>query len=90
MFKCTLLFFVSISHELGRQLLDVDRIQVACTLKDRQTEDPANASVFILSSVKGRPHYYSTKREEYAQIRFDLDAGMSLSDLPMYATWNGV
>jgi len=26
--------------------------------------------------VKGRPHYYSTKREEYAHIKFDLDAGM--------------
>ena len=25
--------------------------------------------------VKGRPNYYSTKREEYAHIRFDLDAG---------------
>lgn len=29
-----------------------------------------------LSSVKGRPHYYSTKREEYAHIKFDLDTGM--------------
>lgn len=26
--------------------------------------------------VKGRPHYYSTKREEYAHVKFDLDAGM--------------
>jgi hypothetical protein len=34
-------------------------------------------------SVKGRPHYYSTKREEYAQIRFDLDADLS----PLY-NWN--
>jgi hypothetical protein len=25
--------------------------------------------------VKGRPHYYSTKREEYAHVKFDLDAG---------------
>ena len=25
--------------------------------------------------VKGRPHYYSPKREEYAHIKFDLDAG---------------
>lgn len=25
--------------------------------------------------VKGRPHYYSYKKEEYANIRFDLDAG---------------
>ena len=28
-------------------------------------------------SVKGRPHYYSPKKEEYAHIRFDLDAGLS-------------
>ena len=33
--------------------------------------------------VKGRPHYYSPKREEYAQIRFDLDA-----DLSSLFTWN--
>ncbi|KAK0857884.1 Signal peptidase complex subunit [Friedmanniomyces endolithicus] len=26
--------------------------------------------------VKGRPHYYSTKREEYAHVKFDLDAGI--------------
>ena len=34
----------------------------------------AVANSFIYS-VKGRPHYYSTKREEYAHIKFDLDAG---------------
>ncbi|KAJ5620822.1 Signal peptidase 22kDa subunit [Penicillium lagena] len=33
--------------------------------------------------AKGRPHYYSTKREEYAQIRFDLDADLS----PLF-NWN--
>ena len=33
--------------------------------------------------VKGRPHYYSSKREEYAQIRFDLDA-----DLSCLFSWN--
>lgn len=33
--------------------------------------------------VKGRPHYYSTKREEYAQVRFDLQA-----DLSSLFTWN--
>ena len=27
--------------------------------------------------VKGRPHYYSPKKEEYAHIKFDLDAGPS-------------
>lgn len=38
---------------------------------------------FPKHSVKGRPHYYSTKREEYAQIRFDLDADLS----PLF-NWN--
>ncbi|KAI2641878.1 signal peptidase subunit [Hypomontagnella submonticulosa] len=33
--------------------------------------------------VKGRPHYYSTKKEEYAIIRFSLDA-----DLSSLFTWN--
>jgi hypothetical protein len=28
--------------------------------------------------IKGRPHYYSNKKEEYAQMRFDLDTGMSI------------
>lgn len=33
--------------------------------------------------TKGRPHYYSTKRSEYAQLRFDLDADLS----PLF-NWN--
>jgi signal peptidase complex subunit 3 len=28
--------------------------------------------------AKGRPHYYSTRREEYAHVKFTLDMGMSL------------
>ena len=35
-------------------------------------EEANNSSPF---SVKGRPNYYSTKKEEYAHIKFDLDAG---------------
>jgi signal peptidase complex subunit 3 len=34
-------------------------------------------------SVKGRPHYYSSKKEEYAIIRFSLEA-----DLSSLFTWN--
>lgn len=34
-------------------------------------------------SVKGRPHYYSSKKEEYAIIKFSLDA-----DLSSLFTWN--
>ncbi|KAI1076290.1 signal peptidase 22 kDa subunit [Whalleya microplaca] len=33
--------------------------------------------------VKGRPHYYSSKKEEYAIIKFSLDA-----DLTSLFTWN--
>ncbi|KAF9691248.1 hypothetical protein EKO04_010581 [Ascochyta lentis] len=33
--------------------------------------------------VKGRPHYYSYKKEEYAHIKFDLD-----TDLSTLFTWN--
>ncbi|KAL9100965.1 MAG: hypothetical protein Q9163_003729 [Psora crenata] len=33
--------------------------------------------------VKGRPNYYSTKREEYAHIKFDLDA-----DFTSLFNWN--
>ncbi|KAG5661682.1 hypothetical protein HG530_003434 [Fusarium avenaceum] len=33
--------------------------------------------------VKGRPHYYSSKKEEYAIIRFNLEA-----DLKSLFTWN--
>ncbi|KAH4186179.1 signal peptidase subunit 3 [Parastagonospora nodorum] len=33
--------------------------------------------------VKGRPHYYSYKKEEYANVRFDLDA-----DLSTLFNWN--
>lgn len=34
-------------------------------------------------SIRGRPHYYSTKEEQYANIRFSLDA-----DLSSLFTWN--
>jgi signal peptidase complex subunit 3 len=35
------------------------------------------------NSVRGRPHYYSSKNEEYAIVRFSLDA-----DLSSLFTWN--
>lgn len=43
----------------------------------------AEANTAVVNRVKGRPHYYSTKREEYAQLRFDLDADLS----PLF-NWN--
>lgn len=39
---------------------------------------PTNVQV-----VKGRPHYYSSKKEEYAIIKFTMDA-----DLSSLFTWN--
>ncbi|KAH0841869.1 putative microsomal signal peptidase subunit (gp23) [Fonsecaea pedrosoi] len=48
------------------------------------TDSPsASISVRNVQVVKGRPHYYSPRREEYAQIRFDLEA-----DLSSLFTWN--
>jgi signal peptidase complex subunit 3 len=39
--------------------------------------------------VKGRPHYYSYKKEEYAHIKFDLDTGMfdTSTRAPMTKYW---
>ncbi|KAL2021240.1 hypothetical protein VTK56DRAFT_7427 [Thermocarpiscus australiensis] len=49
---------------------------------------PRNPSVGVikptnLQVVRGRPHYYSPKKEEYAIIKFSLDA-----DLSSLFTWN--
>ncbi|PWY86454.1 signal peptidase 22 kDa subunit [Aspergillus sclerotioniger CBS 115572] len=43
----------------------------------------SNVKVRDVKVTKGRPHYYSTKKEEYATMRFDLDADLS----PLF-TWN--
>ncbi|KAI9794509.1 MAG: hypothetical protein M1833_000369 [Piccolia ochrophora] len=43
----------------------------------------ANVSLRNIQVVKGRPHAYASKREEYAHIKFDLDA-----DLSSLFTWN--
>lgn len=40
-------------------------------------------TIRIKNSGKGRPNYFATRREEYAQIRFDLDA-----DLSSLFNWN--
>ncbi|KAL4952150.1 microsomal signal peptidase subunit [Aspergillus filifer] len=43
----------------------------------------ADVRVKDVKVIKGRPHYYATKKEEYAQMRFDLDADLS----PLF-NWN--
>ncbi|MCJ1352988.1 MAG: hypothetical protein MMC33_002972 [Icmadophila ericetorum] len=37
----------------------------------------ANIQLRNIQVVKGRPHYYSSKKEEYAHIKFDLEADFS-------------
>lgn len=39
--------------------------------------------MLMVRRVRGRPHYYSSKKEEYAIIKFSLDA-----DLSSLFTWN--
>ena len=43
----------------------------------------AELSVRNIQIVRGRPHYYSKKREEYAFVRFDLEADLT----PLFG-WN--
>ncbi|KAF2125353.1 signal peptidase 22 kDa subunit [Dothidotthia symphoricarpi CBS 119687] len=43
----------------------------------------AKIEVRNVQVVRGRPHYYSYKKEEYAHVRFDLDA-----DLHTLFNWN--
>lgn len=50
------------------------------------TLPPTTLVSFLLTclrSAKGRPHYYSTKREEYAHVTFDLT-----TDLTSLFNWN--
>ncbi|GIZ47546.1 hypothetical protein CKM354_001063400 [Cercospora kikuchii] len=47
-------------------------------------QDPsASLELRNVRVARGRPHYYSTKREEYAHVTFDLDA-----DLSSLFNWN--
>ncbi|KAI4211907.1 MAG: hypothetical protein LQ351_005398 [Letrouitia transgressa] len=46
-------------------------------------EPSAKVDLRNVQVVKGRPHYYSPKKEEYAHIKFDLDA-----DFTSLFNWN--
>ncbi|CAF9922585.1 hypothetical protein IMSHALPRED_005709 [Imshaugia aleurites] len=46
-------------------------------------EPSAKIELRNVQVVKGRPHYYSPKKEEYAHIKFDLDA-----DFTSLFNWN--
>lgn len=69
-------FFTTVAFVIGALIAASDlfsaRTPTAATLR------PTSVTV-----NKGRPHYYSSKKEEYASIRFDLDA-----DLSSLFTWN--
>ncbi|KAJ5104669.1 Signal peptidase 22kDa subunit [Penicillium alfredii] len=69
-FFTTVALVVSALAALSVVLFPTDEVKTAVELKN-------------VHVVKGRPHYYSSKREEYAQLRFDLDADLS----PLF-NWN--
>ncbi|KAH6626421.1 signal peptidase subunit-domain-containing protein [Chaetomium sp. MPI-SDFR-AT-0129] len=61
---------------------------VAAVIAFSDLFSPRTPSVGVLKTtnvqvVRGRPHYYSSKKEEYAIIKFSLDA-----DLSSLFTWN--
>ncbi|KAL3462578.1 putative microsomal signal peptidase subunit [Aspergillus heterothallicus] len=69
-FFTTVALFVAGIAALSVLLYPTDTVSAKVQLKDAKV-------------IKGRPHYYSTKKEEYAQLKFDLDADLS----PLF-NWN--
>ena len=72
-------FFTSCAFALAAIIAVLSVVPVPAST----SQPSASISVRNVQVVKGRPHYYSNKREEYAQVRFDLDA-----DLSGLFTWN--
>ncbi|KAG6009663.1 hypothetical protein E4U21_001727 [Claviceps maximensis] len=68
-------FFTTVACVLAGFIAATDLLAVR---KPSGSIVPTNIQV-----VKGRPHYYSSKKEEYAIIKFSLDA-----DLSSLFTWN--
>lgn len=56
---------------------------IACSDLISSRTPSADVLVKGVQVVRGRPHYYSTKKEEYAHIRFSLNA-----DFSSLFTWN--
>ncbi|KAL6237559.1 hypothetical protein BDW75DRAFT_75272 [Aspergillus navahoensis] len=63
-FFTTVALFVAGFAALSVLLFPTDNVTAEVSLRD-------------VKVIKGRPHYYSTKKEEYTQMRFDLDADLS-------------
>lgn len=64
-------------------LLKTTNVQVYASLLLPCTSSTRQLTPSPPYSVRGRPHYYSSKKEEYAIIKFSLDA-----DLSTLFTWN--
>lgn len=58
--------------------LKLRNVQVYVVNARASPKSPSTPANNASNSVKGRPHYYSQKKEEYAHIKFDLDVGMSV------------
>ncbi|KAL8804188.1 MAG: hypothetical protein Q9182_002730 [Xanthomendoza sp. 2 TL-2023] len=61
----------------------VTAIVVALSVTVLPQSPSAGIELRNVQIVKGRPYYHSTKKEEYAHVRFDLDA-----DLTSLVNWN--
>ncbi|PGH11895.1 hypothetical protein AJ79_04587 [Helicocarpus griseus UAMH5409] len=68
-------FFTTVAFVLGAL--------TALTVVLHPADPVTSVELSNIQVIKGRPHYYATKREEYAQIKFDLDA-----DLTSLFNWN--
>ncbi|KAH9842158.1 microsomal signal peptidase subunit 3-like [Teratosphaeria destructans] len=68
-------YFTSVAFAVG--------IAIALSVLLSTQTPKASLELRNVQVVKGRPHYYSTKREEYAHVKFDLDA-----DLSTLFNWN--
>lgn len=80
-FATTVAFWVSILIA-GTMFLHPQSPTASLQLKNVQVYSmPISNSIFQLADflprAKGRPYYHSLKREEYANIRFDLNADLS-------------
>lgn len=69
-------FFTTVAFAVAALVAATDLLSARTPLVG--TLAPTNVQV-----VRGRPHYYSPKKEEYANIKFGLDA-----DLSSLFTWN--
>ncbi|ERF74845.1 hypothetical protein EPUS_03229 [Endocarpon pusillum Z07020] len=71
-------YLVSCAFFLAFLISSLSLLPINPSFSTSSSQPPtASLSVRNIQVVRGRPHYYSPKREEYAHIRFDLDADLS-------------